>query len=523
MSRTRPDFVAYPRPPAGAPNVLVIVLDDVGFAQLGCFGSPIETPRIDALAAGGLRYNRFHVTSICSASRAALLTGRNHHAVGVGMTMETPLGFPGYHGRIPKSAALLPRILRDHGYNTFAVGKWHLTPRGEYSAAGPMARWPLGPHMGFERFYGFLGAETNQWAPELWCDNTVIDAPAGPDAGYHLTEDLADQAIRMLRDQHHAAPAKPWFMYFAPGAVHAPHHVPAVWADRYAGRFDAGWEALRDEVFSRQTDMGVVPVGTRLTARPPWVPEWGALDAGTRRLYARYMEVFAGFMTHTDAQIGRLLEYLEKVGSIADTIVVLLSDNGASAEGTATGTLNESSAWMGHGGDPDEAQARIDEIGGRRAFNHYPWGWAWAGNTPLQLWKRYAWLGGVRTPLIVHWPGRVVGPGTVRPQFCHAVDVTPTLLEAIGIPAPDAVDGVVQQRVDGASLLATFGDPEAPSPRATQYFEMHGSRWVTITEDTFDVRADGRGVLTTPLGPLILGGMLKNGAISARVLALPKK
>lgn len=478
MSEEQPEFVPYPRPPDGAPNVVVIVLDDVGFAQLGCFGSPIRTPNIDRLAAEGLRYNRFHVTSICSSTRAALLTGRNHHAVGVGMTMETPLGFPGYTGRIPQSAALLPRILRDAGYNTFAVGKWHLVPRGEYSASGPMTRWPLGPGMGFERFYGFLGAETNQWAPELCRDNTLIDAPAGPSEGYHLTEDLVDQAVALLRDQGHAAPGKPFFLYFAPGAAHAPHHVAAEWSDAYRGQFDGGWEHLRDETFQRQLVAGVVPEGTRLTARPGWVPEWEALGTDERRLYARYMEVFAGFMSHTDAQIGRLLDYLDKKGILDDTIVVLLSDNGASAEGTPTGTLNESGAWMGHGEPMAEALAHIEDIGGPRAFNHYPWGWAWAGNTPLQLWKRYAWLGGVRTPLIFRWPGAAYQPGAVRSQFCHAIDLFPTLLDLIGIEAPPVVDGVVQQRIDGASLRTTLADPAAPSPRRKQYFEMHGSRGI---------------------------------------------
>lgn len=476
MSEAEPAFVGYQRPPAGAPNVVVIVLDDVGFAQLGCFGSAVATPNIDRLAADGLRYNRFHVTSICSATRAALLSGRNHHAVGVGMTMETPLGFPGYTGRIPPSAALLTRVLRDSGYSTFAVGKWHLTPRGEYSAAGPMTRWPLGAHMGFERFYGFLGAETNQWAPELWRDNTAVDAPRRPGAGYHLTEDLADQALAMLRDQRHAAPAKPWFLYFAPGAAHAPHHVAAEWSDRYRGRFDDGWEALRAETFARQVAARVVPEETTLTPRPEWIPEWSALDPRLRRLYARYMEVFAGFVSHTDDQIGRLLAHLDTTGTAGDTVVMVLSDNGASAEGTVTGTLNETAAWLGPAGDPSEALARIDQIGGPRAFNHYPWGWAWAGNTPLQLWKRYAWLGGVRTPLVVRWPGRLAGAGSVRSQFCHAVDIAPTILEVTGVVAPEVVDGVLQQPVDGASLAASFTDPDAPPPRATQYFEMHGSR-----------------------------------------------
>ncbi|HLI53381.1 MAG TPA: arylsulfatase [Acidimicrobiales bacterium] len=461
------------------PNVVLIVLDDVGFGQLGCFGSPVATPNFDRLAREGLRYNRFHVTSICSATRAALLTGRNHHAVGVGMTMETPLTFPGYTGRIPPSAALLARILKDNGYSTFAVGKWHLVPRGEYSAAGPTTRWPLGQHMGFERYYGFLGAETNHWAPELWRDNTAVDAPRTPAEGYHLTEDLVDQAIGMVRDQQHAAPAKPFFLYFATGAAHAPHHVAPEWADRYRGRFDAGWEALREETFARQLDCGVVPSGTRLTPRPSWVPEWATLQAWERRVFARYMEVFAGFLTHTDAQVGRLLEFLDKDVTSKDTIVVLVSDNGASAEGSPAGTLNETAAWLAAGrSDAAEAARRVDEIGGPRVFNHYPWGWAWAGNTPFRLWKRYAWLGGVRTPLVVRWPGRLEGPGDVRPQFCHAVDIAPTLLEVAGIEPPRVVDGVPQQRVDGASIAATFTDPSAPAPRRTQYFEMHGSRGV---------------------------------------------
>jgi arylsulfatase A-like enzyme len=478
MSQARPAFIPYRRPPAGAPNIALIVLDDVGFAQVGCFGSPVATPHIDRLAAEGLRFNRFHVTSICSATRAALLTGRNHHAVGVGMTMETPLGFPGYTGRIPASAALLPRILRDSGYNTFAVGKWHLTPRGEYSAAGPTDRWPLGRHMGFERFYGFLGAETSQWAPELWRDNTPVDAPASPTEGYHLSDDLAAQAVAMIRDQHHAAPDKPWLMYLALGAAHAPHQVAPEWSDPYRGRFDGGWESLRREVFERQLAEGIIPEGTRLSGRPSWIPDWTSLDADRRRLYARYMEVFAGFLSHADDCIGRVVSFLERTGMLDDTIVVVLSDNGASAEGTAEGTLNESSAWLGRGGEVDDALARIDEIGGHRAFNHYPWGWAWAGNTPLQLWKRYSWLGGVRTPMVVRWPRGVTGPGRVAGQFCHAVDVTPTLLDLVGIDPPSTVDGVVQQKVDGASLAGALADPGASSPRSTQYFEMHGSRAV---------------------------------------------
>jgi len=480
MSEADPQFIPYPKAPSGAPNVLVVVLDDVGFAQLGCFGSTVRTPHIDRLAAEGLRYNRFHVTSICSSTRAALLSGRNHHAVGIGMTMETPLGFPGYTGRLPASAALLPRVLRDNGYSSLAVGKWHLCPRGEYSQSGPMTRWPLG--VGFERYYGFLGAETNQWAPELCRDNTLVDPPRSPAKGYHLTEDLVDEAIRMITDQRQATPAKPWFCWLATGAAHAPHQVPPEWSDAYAGAFDAGWEALRDEIFARQKISGVVPDSTVLTERPSWIPAWGELTSGERRLFARYMEVFAGFVAHTDAHLGRLFDFLDARGELDNTLVLVLSDNGASAEGSATGTLNEPAAWLGNPESVDEALTRIDEIGGPRAFNHYPFGWAWAGNTPLQLWKRYAWLGGVRTPLIARLPrlpGRS-GPehdaGSVRSQFCHAVDIFPTVLDFIGVETPAEVDGVTQQRVDGASLVGTFADPDAPAPRGTQYFEMHGSR-----------------------------------------------
>ena len=476
MSETEPSFHGYPRPPSSAPNVVVIVLDDIGFAQLGCFGSPIRTPNIDRLSSEGLRYNRFHVTSICSSTRAALLTGRNHHAVGVGMTMETPLGYPGYTGRIPPSAATMARVLRDSGYSTLAVGKWHLCPRGEYSASGPMTRWPLG--LGFERYYGFLGAETSQWAPELCRDNTFVDPPRSPEEGYHLSEDLVDEAIRMILDQQQATPAKPFFCYLAFGAAHAPHQVHPEWSAPYAGAFDEGWELLRAQIFERQVAEGIVPSGTSLTVRPPWIPDWSQLSVDERRLFSRYMEVFAGFVTHTDAQIGRLVDALLQIEVLDETLVMVLSDNGASAEGSQTGTLNEPAAWLGKPETVAEALGRIDEIGGHRAFNHYPFGWAWAGNTPLQLWKRYSWLGGVRTPLIVRWPSRVSGRGEIRHQFCHAVDLYPTVLDVAGLVAPAEMDGVTQQRIDGASIAETFSDPAAAEPRRTQYFEMHGSRGI---------------------------------------------
>lgn len=483
-SQSRP--VPYPRPGADAPNVLMVVLDDVGFAQLGCFGSGIATPRIDEVAEQGLRYQRFHVTAVCSSTRAAFLTGRNHHAVGMGVTEEAAMGFPGYTGRIPRSAATVARLLRDSGYNTMAVGKWHLTPRTETSAAGPFDRWPLG--QGFEKYYGFLGAETSQWAPELVRDNHHVEPPATPEEGYHLTEDLVDETIRMIQDQQQATTRKPFFCYLATGAAHAPHQVDPEWVEPYRGAFDHGWEAYREEVFARQVAAGVVPADTVLTERPSWVPEWSTLTADEQRLYARYMEVFAGFLTHTDHHIGRLLDFLEEIGIADDTVVMVMSDNGASAEGGPSGTPNEAAGWLGLQPDATTAMDRIEDLGGPDASNHYPWGWAWAGNTPLRLWKRYSWLGGVRAPFVLRWPSRVPDPGAVRGQFTHAVDLFPTLLEAAGVELPEAVDGVTQQPVDGASFLASLTDAGATEHRPMQYFEMMGSRslyldgWKAVTD-----------------------------------------
>ncbi len=339
MAESTPSFEPLPRPRDGAPHVLLIVLDDLGFAQLGCFGADIETPAVDDVAASGVRFNRFHVTALCSPTRACVLTGRNHHAVGMGFLTDIPIALPGYNARIPRSAGTLPRLLRDAGYSTFAVGKWHLAPRWEQSASGPFERWPLG--LGFERYYGFLNGDTNQWTPALVRDNAFVDPPRTPEEGYHLSEDLADQAIRMVQDQQQATPGKPFFLYFAPGATHAPHHAPRAWIDRYDGRFAAGWESWRAHAFARQVEMGIVPAETRLTERPPWIPAWDELPAEQRRLFARGMEAFAGFLSHTDAQIGRLLEFLGTVGILDDTLIVLLSDNGASAEGGPIGSFNE--------------------------------------------------------------------------------------------------------------------------------------------------------------------------------------
>lgn len=468
LAESSPVFDERRRPMVGAPNVVMVVLDDLGFADLGCFGSGAVTPNVDGLAERGLRYNNFHVTAICSASRACLLTGRNHHAVGMGFLTHFSLGFPGYTARIPRSAGTLPRHLRDAGYSTFAVGKWHLTPSGETGPAGPFDRWPLG--MGFERYYGFLGGATNQWTPDLVCDNGFVEQPSAPEEGYHVTEDLAARAIRFVQDQQQATPEKPFFLYFAPGAMHSPHQVPGTWVEQYAGRFDAGWEAWRQETFQRQLELGVVPPGTALTERTSWVQSWETLSSGERRLYARMMEVYAGFLTHTDAQIGRLVDFFATIGVLDNTIIMVLSDNGASADGGPHGILDAAAD------DVETMLDRIDDFGGFHGFNHYAWGWAWAGNTPFRLWKKYTWLGGVRVPLVVHWPAGIADSGGLRTQFCHAVDLMPTILDASSVAQPGTLDGVSQLPLDGASLAGTFANSDHPSPRNTQYFEMMGSR-----------------------------------------------
>ncbi|SED64092.1 arylsulfatase [Streptomyces melanosporofaciens] len=449
------------------PNIVVVLLDDCGFAQLGCFGAAFETPATDALAREGLRFNRFHVTALCSPSRASLLTGRNHHAVGMGLFPETPTDRPGYSGRLPEGIPTLPSTLRDHGYSTFAVGKWHLTPRDERSAAGPFQRWPLG--LGFDRYYGFLGSEANMWAPTLTVDNHHIGTPERLPGEYHLTEDLADQAIRMIRDQQQADPQRPFFMYFAPSAPHAPHHVAPEWSDAYRGRFDDGWEALRERVFRDQVRSGVVPPGTRLTPRPSWVAPWDELGADERRLYARMHEVFGGLVTHTDQQIGRLVSALDDLGVRDNTIIMVLSDNGASAEGGPHGTLNETGFALGGDQTLDEMVGHADTIGGPDWYNHYAWGWAWAGNTPFHLWKRYTWLGGTRVPFIVSWPRELrQHGGEIRSEFGHIVDLMPTICEAAGIDTSELT-------VDGRSMVASMRGERLTESR-TQYFEMLGTR-----------------------------------------------
>lgn len=488
-AQSRPHHGERPRP-AGAPNVVVVMLDDVGFGQLGPFGAVIDTPTLDALADDGLRYNRFHVTAICSPSRAAMLTGRNAHAVGVGFLADLPSGYPGYQGRIPRSAATVARVLKDGGYNTMAVGKWHLTPRNDRSAAGPFDTWPLA--LGFEKYYGFLHGDANQWTPTLVRDNSPVETPATPQEGYHLTEDLVDEALAMITDQKAAAPEKPFFLYFAPGVGHAPHQAPPEWIERYAGRFDAGWDVLREQIFERQMAAGVVPEGTELPERPEYVQAWDSLSAEEQRLFARFAEAHAGFVSHFDHHLGRLMAGLVELGIDENTMVVVTSDNGASAEGGRVGSVNEHRFGFGVADSLEDNLAGEAEIGGFGSYNHYPWGWAWLGNTPFKLWKRYTWLGGTRTPLIVR-PAASVAPlgaaaGGVREQVCHLVDLFPTILETCGVAAPAVVDGVEQLPVEGRSMVSTFTDPNAPEIRTTQYFEMLGSR--SIIHDGWKATTD---------------------------------
>lgn len=480
---------AWPTPPQarkGSPNVLVILLDDVGFAQFGCFGSDIRTPNIDRLAANGLRYRDFHTTAVCSPTRASLLTGRNPHSSGVGLIQEAATGFPGYDGSMPRENGFLSEILLAQGYATFALGKWHLTMPSECTAGGSKARWPLS--RGFERFYGFLGGKTNQWVPALAQDNHFIEPPKRPEDGYHLNADLADQAIRDIADLRAVAPSKPFFMYYCPGAGHSPHQVEREWIDRYRGKFDQGWDRWREEVFARQLKMGVVPPGTRLSGRPDQVKAWDSLGEDAKRLYARQMEVYAAFLEQTDHHIGRVIAFLEKLGELENTLIMLASDNGASAEGGEHGQFNSAQFANRVEASLEEQIGNLEDWGGIKSYPHYSWGWAWAGNTPLRRWKRYLHQGGMSDPLIVHWPRGVAARGEIRQQYVHVADVTPTVLEALGIPAPVTLNGVTQRPMEGVSFAHTFDDPAAPTRKSVQYYEMIGSRalwkdgWKAVVE-----------------------------------------
>ena len=474
-----PAWPAPVRAREGAPNVFVVMLDDVGYAQLGCYGSNIDTPNFDRLAENGLRYTRYHTTALCSPTRAALLTGRNHHSVGMAVVPEMANGYPGSNARIPASAGMLPAILREQGYATYAVGKWHLTPEEDCNAAGSRSRWPLA--RGFDRFYGFMGGQTDQWSPELACDNHFLD-PRSIDltdhdgSGYHLTSDLCSQAIAMIRDLKAAAPTKPFFTYLALGAGHCPHHVPAAWVERHRGRFDEGWDAWRDACFARQKRLGLIPEDAELPPREADVRPWAELDAGEQQLYRRMMEVFAGFLSHADHHVGRVIEFLAQIGELDNTIVLVMSDNGASAEGGAYGTVNEARLFNMYPESLADNLAQIDDLGTPRTRQNYPTGWTMAGCTPFRRWKTEVFRGGVTDPLIVHWPAGIAARGELRHQWCHVTDITPTLLDLLGIEPPAVIDGVAQSPLEGTSFAASIRAAGAPTAKRVQYFEMFGQR-----------------------------------------------
>ena len=454
--------------------MLFIVQDDTGFGQMGCYGQPIKTPNIDALAKNGLLFNNMHTTALCSPTRSCILTGRNHHSNAMSCITEGSTGYPGGNGNIPFENGFLSEILLQHGYNTYALGKWHLTPADQISAAGPYDRWPLG--RGFERYYGFLGGDTHQYYPELVYDNHSVEPEKTPEEGYHLTEDLVDKAISFIADSKQVAPNKPFFMYFCPGAAHAPHHVPKEWADKYKGKFDDGWDAYREKTFARQKELGIIPQDAELSRHDPDVPDWNTLSADEKKLYARMMEVFAGFLTHTDHHYGRLFDFLKTIGEWDNTLIMFISDNGASAEGGPTGSVNENKFFNNVPDSLEQNLATIDELGGPKTFNHYAWGWTFAGNTPFRRWKRETYRGGISDPFIVHWPKGIKAKGEVRTQYAHAIDMVPTVLEALGIEAPTNIKGVTQSpiRASASPMLSTTR--RRLSKHITQYFEMLGHR-----------------------------------------------
>ncbi len=478
-------------PPEGAPNVLVILLDDVGFGASSAFGGPCHTPNAERLATGGLKYNRFHTTALCAPTRQALLTGRNHHSVGMGSITETATSAPGNSSLRPNTKAPLAMTLKLNGYSTAQFGKCHEVPVWQSSPMGPFDAWPSGGG-GFETFYGFIGGENNQWDPALYDGTTPIEPPATPEEGYHLTEDLTDHAVSWIRQQKALMPDKPFFVYYAPGATHAPHHVPKEWADKYAGQFDDGWDVQRERIFAKQKELGVIPAEAELTARHDEITAWEDMPDALKPVLARQMEVYAGFLEHTDHHVGRLIDALEALEVLDDTLIYyIIGDNGASAEGTMNGAFNEMANFNGMAAleTPEFMLSKMDEFGGQGSYNHYSVGWAWAMNTPLQWTKQVAshW-GGTRNGTIVHWPAGIVESGGLRSQFTHVIDLAPTILEAAGLPEPTELNGVLQSPMEGTSMLYTFNEPDTPERHDLQYFEMFGNRgiyhkgWSAVTK-----------------------------------------
>jgi arylsulfatase len=470
---------SYPQPlkaPPGAPNVLVILLDDVGFGHTSTFGGPVPTPTLDRLAKNGLKYNTFHTTALCSPTRAALLTGRNHHSAGTGVIIEIGTGFPGYTGIIPQSTAMVPEILRGNGYATAMFGKAHNTPDTEITPAGPFDRWPTG--QGFEYFYGFNQGETPQWHPVLYRNTSPVPQPKSPEQGYHFTTDITDEAIAWTTNVRAADKDKPWFVYFSTGAAHAPHHVAQEWRDKFKGQFDHGWDRQREITHAKQLDLGVIPKGTKLTPRPKEIPAWDDQSADAKRVYTRLMENYAGFLAHTDHEIARLINSIEQAGELDNTLIFyIVGDNGPSAEGGLEGTFNEVASLIGYNPGLAAIVQRIDKIGTPESEPHVPVGWAWAMAAPFQWTKQVAsHFGGTRNPMVVHWPKGIKAKGELRTQFHHVIDVVPTILEATKIPAPKVVNGIAQKPIEGVSMMYSFDDAKAKSQRTTQYFEMFTNR-----------------------------------------------
>ncbi|TFC06913.1 arylsulfatase [Cryobacterium adonitolivorans] len=478
-------------PPEGAPNVLVILLDDAGFGAASAFGGPCATPNLEKLAAGGLKYNRFHTTALCAPTRAALLSGRNHHSVGMGSITETATSAPGNSSLRPNTKAPLAMTLKLNGYSTAQFGKCHEVPVWQSSPMGPFDAWPsVGG--GFETFYGFIGGENNQWDPSLYEGTTPVEPPATADEGYHLTEDLADRAIGWVRTQKALMPEKPFFVYFAPGATHAPHHVPKEWADKYQGKFADGWDAQREKTFARQKKLGVIPADTLLTPRHAEIPAWDEMPATLKPVLEREMEVYAGFMEHTDHHVGRIIDAIDDLGILENTLIYyIVGDNGASGEGTLNGAFNELANFNGMAAleTPEFMASKMDELGSPSSYNHYAVGWAWAMDAPLQWTKQVAshW-GGTRNGTVVHWPKGIAERGGIRSQFSHVIDIAPTILEAAGLPEPTMVNGVQQAPIEGTSMLYSFDQPDTPERHDLQYFEMFGNRgiyhkgWSAVTK-----------------------------------------
>ena len=462
------------KPPKGAPNVLIVLIDDMGFGQSSAFGGPIHMPNLERMAKGGLRYNKFHTTALCSPTRAALLSGRNHHVGNMGSITETATSFPGQTGQRPNSVAPLAEMLRLNGYSTAAFGKSHETAAWEVSPSGPTDRWPT--RSGFDKFYGFIGGESNQWSPSLYEDMTRVELPKDPK--YHLMTDLANQAIKWMKSQKSLTPDKPFFTYFAPGATHAPHHVPKEWIAKYKGKFDQGWDKLRDETLARQIKLGVVPAGTKLAPKPEAIKDWDKLSDDERKLFARQMEVFAGYGEYADLEAGRVIQAIEDLGQLDNTLVFyMVGDNGASGEGSLNGLFNEMTYFNGVIEKVPDILKHLDDLGGPNSYGHYAAGWAIAGDAPFNWTKQVAGTyGGTRNGLVIHWPKGFAAKGEIRSQWHHVIDIAPTILEAAGLPEPKAVNGTPQTPIEGVSFLYTFADPKAKDRHKTQYFEIFGNR-----------------------------------------------